>query len=173
MTLKSRVERIEASIDVTRLSGEQLRMLDVSKLTLAQIQALDVTRLTDEQLRRIDFETLTHEQLEALIGSYDEETRKWLESLSDEELEAIAEGRWGSLPPYQPKSCRERVVSAGLNQLIESEFARLRDVMSDEEIKDFEREALDEIGNKIQPEAERLQAERKNREDRATGRTDS
>lgn len=103
-SLKSRVAKIEASIDVTRLSGEQIRSLTISRLNRRQKEALDVTQLTEEQIQEIGFENMTDAQLDALAMNGKEASRRWLESLSDEELEAVAEGRlWMWYPGYIPE----------------------------------------------------------------------
>jgi hypothetical protein len=102
MNLQQRIRRVETSIDVSRLSGEQVRRLDLSRLSLEQIQALDIARLTDEQVVRLDFATLTDAQLAAVSKGFDDkfpEMAAVIESLTDDELTAIKEWR---LCPWHP-----------------------------------------------------------------------
>lgn len=106
--LLSRVTKIETSIDVRRLTREQIQMLDVSKLSRAQCEALDVTRLTMDQIVQVGFENLTDEQLSAITNGecawMSREDSAWIHSLSDDELDAVAEGRYERWEPgYKPE----------------------------------------------------------------------
>lgn len=102
MNLQQRIRRIETSIDVARLSSEQLKRLNTSRLSLEQIQALDIAQLTDEQLVRLDFKDLTDAQIEAMSKGFDDkfpEMAAVIESMTDDELTAIKEWR---LCPWHP-----------------------------------------------------------------------
>jgi hypothetical protein len=103
-SLKSRVSKIELSIDVTRLTGEQIRSLKIRRLTHRQKEALDVTQLTIEQIEELGFENMTEAQLEAIANTCDEAERRWIRSLSHDELEAVSEGLfWRWEPGYRPE----------------------------------------------------------------------
>jgi hypothetical protein len=133
--LKNRVNKVMAGIDVTRLSGEQLRMLDVTRLTFDQRQRLDVTQLTDEQIYQIGFENMTDGQLNALVCA-DEDERLWVESLSDDELDAVAEGRLWRWKPGYITSLRNS--EAALDEAIERELERVN--LPDDEIAELIKE---------------------------------
>lgn len=85
--LKSRVTRLEDWREAQRLSDAQ-----VNQLTRAQVPFLNFKRLSYPQIERIvnrfGLGLLTDAQLDQIIG----DEGRWLESLSDEELQAIAEG---------------------------------------------------------------------------------
>lgn len=107
--LLSRVTKIETSIDVARLTREQVQMLDMSKLSREQLAALDITLLTMDQVVAMGFENLTDEQLTAITNGecywMPPEEAAWIHSLSDEELNALAEGRYERWEPgYKPES---------------------------------------------------------------------
>src|ERR1044071_5423537 len=91
--LLSRMAKIEQGIDVSWLSDDQLRRLDVRKLSRQQIQSLDVTKLTDEQIKAIGPDALTDEQLEALSSGCPAEIAAIIESMTDDELQAVIEMR--------------------------------------------------------------------------------
>ena len=106
--LLSRVTKIETGIDVTRLTREQVQMLDMSKLSREQMAAIDVTVLTMTQVVQIGIENLTDEQLNAITNGecawMSREDSAWIHSLSDEELDAVAEGRFERWEPgYKPE----------------------------------------------------------------------
>jgi hypothetical protein len=106
--LLSRVTKIETGIDVARLSREQVQMLDMSKLSLSQQAALDVTLLTMDQIVQLGFENLTDAQLSAITNGecswISREESAWIRSLSDDELDAAAEGRYERWEPgYKPE----------------------------------------------------------------------
>lgn len=104
-TLQTRLTKIETGIDVTKLASEQIRLLDVSKLTREQWAALDVDLLTEQQIMQIGLENLTDAQLSQLHATLSAEQARWLESLSDDELTAVAEGRFELwVPGYRPES---------------------------------------------------------------------
>ena len=108
MRLKERIDRITAGIDVARLSREQVQTLDVSKLSREQWAALDITCLTVNQILEIGFDNLTEKQLDAIIkGECSWMSRgdaEWLHGLSDEELDAVAEGRYERCEPgFKPE----------------------------------------------------------------------
>ena len=110
-SLQSRVAKIETGIDVRRLTREQIQMLDVSKLSREQLAAIDITLLTMNQVVEIGFENITDEQLNAITNGEcewlprDDAQWQWIHGLSDEELEAAAEGRYERWEPgYRPES---------------------------------------------------------------------
>ena len=101
--INSRLTRIERELDYSHVSGEQLRRLDVGKLSRQQIQSLDVTKLTDEQIKAIGPDVLTDEQLEALSSACPPEIAAIIQSMNDDELQAVIEMRvcvW--YPGYTP-----------------------------------------------------------------------
>lgn len=93
MTLKSRVERIESGIDYAALSREQVARLDIRKLTVPQLPALNVAHLTEAQLESLSVRDLSDAQIDDILASSPPEVRAWLQSLSDEELLAVKEGK--------------------------------------------------------------------------------
>ena len=103
MRLKERIDRITAGIDVARLSREQVQTLDLSKLSREQWAAIDISLLTMNQVLQIGFENLTGEQMSAIADGecywLPREDSVWLRSLSDEELDAVAEGRYERWEP--------------------------------------------------------------------------
>lgn len=104
-SLQSRVEKMETGIDVSKLAPEQIQMLDMSKLSREQWAALDILLLTGEQIMQIGLRNLTDEQLTTLGGALRAEEQRWLDSLSDEELDAVVDGdyeRWE--PGFKPES---------------------------------------------------------------------
>ena len=106
--LLSRVTKIETGIDVRRLTREQIQMLDMSKLSREQLAAIDVTLLTMNQVVAMGFENLTDEQLTAIANGecywMPPEDAAWIHSLSDEELDAVAEGRYERWEPgFKPE----------------------------------------------------------------------
>jgi hypothetical protein len=106
--LESRVAKIETGIDIAQLSREQAQMLDVSKLSRAQCEALDITLLTMNQVVQVGFENLTDAQLNAITNGecawMSREDSAWIHSLSDDELDAVAEGRYERWEPgYKPE----------------------------------------------------------------------
>jgi hypothetical protein len=91
--INSRLTRIERELDYSCLRGEQLRRLDVRKLSRQQIQSLDVMQLSDEQIFAIGLDSLSDHQLEALSGNCSPEIEAIIETMTDDELRAAAEGR--------------------------------------------------------------------------------